>query len=505
MKCSCSRAICLMVVVLMIQMVIGSNPTSTPVLANNFYTSVAVSSLKGSGSPSGIRYAGQFYYNANNATLAYELHDTAQGFANRLLVQSFASSTSFFQSSGPQSSCAAWSAANGSLQSLSSPSLFFWLTPTFLSDNHFSYLGVEYYRRGLTYYGTWHYQYSNKFVQVDYFHSIDFNIPFRLLVGWNPAIYYNNWNPIIVEFQTDYTQGFADLQPWKLAYVLTPATNNANGQPCSGQPAASSSAPALSAPPSPPPVASTWPLQWNGQTSFTGNDFGTLTTSLPQIQLVGHFYYDSPNSRECNYWEDVTSGERSKTVIVNGAFHAVTLSTGACVEPPVPIHESLHPNWTLNLPFNDNRWILRNTVHPDTGDFWLQAQHFAWDAFNAGPEHAFQYNQLPTGEPLLFQGPVYDFPPYLQSFSQWGAVEAGFGGIDIDNIFSTPDNCVVISSDAWQFIINPKLPSLFPHSSTHPIAPLPDEVAHIHSLIPLMQLRNAFFASLHSLRARLTQ
>ena len=310
--------------------------------------------------------------------------------------------------------------------------------PNFVSSKGFKFMSYDFLlaTEGDSYIETTHWSYSTVFgTSVDYWHATGTNSPFRLI--WTPL----TGNPVVVQF-SNFVSSFPDI-PNPEFYFQLPST-------CSSSSISKdlnsikfnsieNSNPNANANSFIRATANPWPNQWNAAARFTGNVFGTqslLPTSV-SFSLSGHFYYDFANSRECNVWTDLSTNSRSKTLIVNGTFHIVDLSTGSCVIVPIsPVNGPLKPNWPETLPSVGSQWLyVKNTRA------FIASQHYRMDVLQIGERYAFNYWQSSNGTPRLFQGPVQGVAPYGTSLMEWEGVELGLQGVDIDNVFSIPKVC----------------------------------------------------------------
>jgi len=313
-------------------------------------------------------------------------------------------------------------------------------SPRFISDNGFQFVAYDYLltTEGDSYIETTHWRYSPLIgTTVDYWHSTGTNSPFRFI--WTPV----TGNPVVIQF-SNFVLGFQDIANPNFYFSISQNCNSdlqkisnklINKEIISEQ----SGQPGSFLASNKRANANPWPVQWNAPARFTGNVFGQqslLPTTIP-FSLSGHFYYDYVNLRECNVWTDLSSGARTKTLIVNGTFYVVALSTGMCFTVPIaPVSGPLKPEWPTTVPQVGQEWLYVK----DTRAF-ISSEHYRSDALNIGEKYAFNYWQSSNGTPRLFQGPVQGTPPYGVSLMEWEGVELGLMGVDVNNVFSTPKVC----------------------------------------------------------------
>lgn len=399
-----------------------------------------------------------FFYDSINGAIAYVVKDEITGQRVRQVTKNSVA----YSVDGPTGTCTSATAAQlGLLAQYSRWAIF---QPNFLTAQNFQFVAFEYYVRDGTYYRTQHWTAAggtgSGAWQVDYYHNVATNTAFRLVFTLAEALD----EPMIVEFGNDAVAGLDDVTnlSWVFSIPTTcsavAASPIAAGAPAKFNKLYRDAAPATGTP---------WPLAFRTNVAFTGNDFGLPTPTLDfwvQQTLVGTYYYDWVGARECSVWLDGGNGAtraRTKTVIVNGHFHAIDFETGKCVIPPTGnVTGPLRPTWPTNLPYVDTEWtsITSNGLGvgasggagSESSTTYVAADHFRWDALNAGLDHSFHYWQsVSNGLPMFFQGPVLDFYPFYQSFMQYSEFTVGLDGVDTDYIFGVPTNCTVLPEEVF--------------------------------------------------------
>ncbi len=356
--------------------------------------------------------SGQYYYDSTNSRTATVLTDSVTG--QRLRSVTTASTGVSVDVDGPTGVCR-------SVVLSSNYTRWSVLPPNFVSVYGMVFIGNEYYLRDGSFRLTQHWSWNNSLVptspeyaQIDYYHGEMANAPFRMI--WTLGS--NLDEPVVMDVSTNVMAGFDDISP-QLAYLFgvpNSCTHTPTRAELSRESVQEEGAEREMLRAAPSPVGTPWPYAFWAAVAYTGNDFGLPTPDLDkyvQQTLFGYYYYDWNNSRESSYWRDGGlggSGARTKTTIVNGAFHAIDLQTGTCVIPPTaPVNGPLKPEWPTQLSYVDTQ-AIRMDLNPSpignggiaTTTFAL-ADHYRFDAFGAGPDHSFNYWQR-DNLPLQFNG-----------------------------------------------------------------------------------------------------
>lgn len=390
-----------------------------------------------------VTAVGDYYYDANASKTVFITTDAQSGRITREICLPNQGSRICYAIDTAANSCAV-------VPGLTKSSYF---PPNFLTSLNFSFVRIEYLilPEPNVFYQTYHYQSvspSNPFNTVDYWYQVETGTPFRFAFG---AI-----NPDIVQFQ-NVVSSLDDVE--NVDYIFSvPSYCNSLRSPKKGFDSRKSVAAKKPPVTGPVPSSHRWPIQFHCKSGFTGNDFGLSSGASKHvggarghkhgslmdlgeptyvgISLLGHYYYDWPNQRECNIWSDFHSNIRTKTMITNGHFYYIQLATGACTIVPFTPKGPLKPEWPTTLDYVDQQYVFK------TPKSFIVSNMFGKDALNVGQAHNFSYweDQI-TFTPLQFQGPVLDFYPYGQSMSVWSEFELGLGGLNLTDIFSFPANC----------------------------------------------------------------
>jgi hypothetical protein len=402
---------------------------------------------------------GEYFYDGSKNMTAWHLTETSSGYSSHELILP----TKVYKTAGPSGKVTVLP-PNASRR-------YIILQPNFLASMDFFYVETEYHLRDNIFYETQHWKSNSTALgEVDYYHGIYANCPFRLIFG-------ASYEPLIIDFK-NVIAGLEDVP--NLAYYFRVPSSSQYAQHAAtlSQSAVAHSDGAYQdtrlqmkamrvkpklestfAPGAPAPSgAKAWPLQWHGDAAYTGNQFGLVPNapgvigdpSLVPISLIGHYYYDSPGARECNTWVDAVTHELTKTLIVGGKFYIVYEATKTCLIVPIaPVNGPLKPEWPTRLPFLDSQYLWRDPAY-------LPASHHLLDAINTGTKvHAFQYWQSSDETPMQFQGPVLDFWPYGQSMMSWSQTKAGLEGVNLEDIFSLPNNCVSVTPAEFEKLRDP--------------------------------------------------
>lgn len=375
----------------------------------------------------GLTSSGTYYYDYTNQRAAFIINQAA---SNKIIHEIIIGKT-VYQIDGPTGKCTQTSTNASPRYEI--------LNPNFLSSNKFTYVADDYLIQNNIYFFTHHWKHEPLLsTDINYWHNVPNDSPYRLEWGSESL------NPVIMEF-TQVIAGFDDVPDLNSIFKL-PSTcqkDNLLFKEEEYQPKPRPQKPTAT-------KGTQWPFQWNAKCDYTGNNFGFFQDSLNasymetvSVQLSGHYYYDWINKRECNFWIDLTTGTKTKTLIVNGTFYQVTLATNQCQIVPISeyVNGPLKPDWPTHLPYLDQQFLFRPPSFQRT-------KHFQFDAFNAGPDNSFNYWESEEGLPLEFEGPILDFWPYGVNMMEWREHEYGLEGIDVENIYSVPKNCSIIPMSA---------------------------------------------------------
>lgn len=416
---------------------------TTPVWPSNFHVTVSVVDEVQILKPMidlPLEATGTYFYNSSPPAVAYLLTDENSG--EKRLEQIIMDQ--YIVTSLATGKCSVTPLAT-SVSSTPRISLF---PPDFLQRGNATFVDFEYEIRDNVYFllSKWTLAPTADLpYAIDYWHGVQGNRPFRMLFNDPQGVS----SPKIIEFMSDFVATFADVPNLNFIFTQPSSCKFFKGTPKHHTPLSQS--PRRVPRSAPAPID--WPLQFWTTAAFTGNEFGAQPilqiTTIPLV-LQGTYYYDYPNDREASVWTNIYTGHRSKTVIVNKQFHAVSLDTGSCVIPPVGIDGPMKYNWTQNFVYNSELWSLR-------GNSYFHGEKFVYDAFKAGFNNSFFYVMYDNGVPARFQGPILDFKPYGQSFSEYQNFVTGLDGIDVNTIFDVSKFNCKPAENVEDFNLNPTI------------------------------------------------